>query len=257
MGIMAELKGKISSSGTNLTTSLEDLLTSNVFQLLRYLPNNTLLNCILEATKALESDKLPMPSYESVDYIFWPKHNKTEPDVQINFKKKDNIVVCMFIEVKYRSPQSHKQLHRQWFDLVAYAKEKDAKKRYLVYLTQDWVMPEEEFRESEKSIRSELRKKHKCKGKEDVSIYWLSWRDIHLCVKDQFDKATESAAATILKDIKMLLEKKRLTGFYGYNWKNEEALQDIVYFTRFKGYGQSLLQPKRAIEYYKSGVDSP
>ena len=74
--IMAELHGKLSEEASSIDTS-EDVLTSNVFQCLRYLkPNDGIvpfLNAVFRDNgyKGAE-DKLDRALEWEVDYYFWP-----------------------------------------------------------------------------------------------------------------------------------------------------------------------------------------
>lgn len=254
MAIKAELHGKISSAGTNLSTSLEDLLTSNVFQLMRYLPPETVLLKVLKLSKSLsEKGKNALDVPDGVDcasYKFWPSYNGTEPDLHIDLFRKGKRVACMFLEMKYRSTKSNRQhteslhesgnsapandqLHRQWLALEDYAKEKQVVNKNLIYVTQDWAFPKEEIEKSESAIWTE-------KGETPSSphyIYWLSWQTIHLCLKAMLTKNDASSLSfydrEILKDIVDLLEKKSLMGFSGYKKLPTDELGRIRYYEEF------------------------
>lgn len=100
--MIAEIKGKISQTGSNLNDRLEDNLTGNVFGTLRYIPFNVALRNILAngmypkeigdlvqgINKEFWSDKVQ----------FWPYDIEGEIDVLVNF---DDLVIG--IEVKYLS----------------------------------------------------------------------------------------------------------------------------------------------------------
>ena len=99
--MIAEIHGKISSSGSNLSNRLEDKLTGDIFGALRYLPFHIGLAQILKAAN------LPHLSncVDQTDLTFWgdrirfwPHHEEGEMDV---FLELDNAVIC--IEVKYNS----------------------------------------------------------------------------------------------------------------------------------------------------------
>lgn len=100
--MLAEIKGKISSNGSNLTERLEDNLTGNVFGLLRYIPFSLALRPILE--KAI----IPKAVRYNIDDIkdefwadkvsFWPYDREGEIDALMEFKD-----VVIGIEIKYRS----------------------------------------------------------------------------------------------------------------------------------------------------------
>lgn len=100
--MIAELHGKISSTGSNLHDRLEDNLTGDIFGSLRYLPFDIGIAPILSAARVPELSGMvkesgPYPYKMS----FWPYHPLGELDVRIDL---DNAVIG--IEVKYQSPLS-------------------------------------------------------------------------------------------------------------------------------------------------------
>ena len=99
--MIAELHGKISGSGSNLSDRLEDKLTGDVFGILRYMPFHVGMAQILRAAKidALTEcvDKTAVDFWG--DRIqFWPYHEEGEMDA---FLELDNAAIS--IEVKYMS----------------------------------------------------------------------------------------------------------------------------------------------------------
>ena len=102
--MIAELYGKISSSGSNLSDRMEDQLTGDVFGALRYLPFHTGMAQILKAanipdlSSCVEQSEL---SYWADHIRFWPYHEEGEMDVCLDL---GNAAVC--IEVKYNSGRS-------------------------------------------------------------------------------------------------------------------------------------------------------
>lgn len=82
MSIMAEIKGKLSESSNNFER-MKDLLTSNIFQLLRYIPPEFGILPILQQATNLEDSPLSIPK-NILDWKinFWPGDYKNcEPDI--------------------------------------------------------------------------------------------------------------------------------------------------------------------------------
>lgn len=100
--MIAEIRGKISRTGSNLSDRLEDKLTGDIFGSLRYLPFDLGLGPILSAARIVALSKLIEQGIPPIcEVSFWPYHPTGELDVQIDL---DNAVIG--IEVKYRSPLS-------------------------------------------------------------------------------------------------------------------------------------------------------
>ena len=100
--MIAEIKGKISSTGSNLNDRLEDDLTGNVFGNLRYMSFNNGLKSILmqgiyPRTLLNIIDNIDEEEW-SGSIEFWPYDKEGELDALIKF---DNTIIG--IEVKYRS----------------------------------------------------------------------------------------------------------------------------------------------------------
>jgi len=100
--MIAEIHGKISSSGSNLSDRLEDKLTGDVFGTLRYLPFSLGLKQILNATTFADQQKKELQNVlaneESFNYVFWPRYDEGEPDLILESKN-----AIILIEVKYQS----------------------------------------------------------------------------------------------------------------------------------------------------------
>lgn len=98
----AEIHGKISSKGSNLTERLEDNLTGNIFGTLRYIPFSTALGKIFGkgvypktvGKRIQEIDK----EFWADTIQFWPYDREGEIDALIEFED-----VVIGIEVKYKS----------------------------------------------------------------------------------------------------------------------------------------------------------
>ena len=99
--MIADLHGKISGSGSNLSDRLEDKLTGDVFGALRYIPFHLGMAQILRAanidalTQCVDQTDL---DFWGDRIQFWPYHEEGEMDA---FLELDNAVIS--IEVKYMS----------------------------------------------------------------------------------------------------------------------------------------------------------
>ncbi len=121
--LLAEIHGKISSEGSNLSERLEDQLTANVFGTSRYLPFHKGIKPILskavffsQTAQTVFINGLEMQKDEFIgDKVkFWVKGERSEIDVLLEF---DHLIIG--IEVKYHSPlSSDDQLEREASDLL-------------------------------------------------------------------------------------------------------------------------------------------
>ena len=100
--MIAEIKCKISQTGSNLHDRLEDNLTGNVFGTLRYIPFNAALrNILVSGLYPKEIGNLIQginTEFWSDKVQFWPYDIEGEMDVLVNF---DDVIIG--IEVKYLS----------------------------------------------------------------------------------------------------------------------------------------------------------
>ncbi|MCB9663915.1 MAG: hypothetical protein H6732_07365 [Alphaproteobacteria bacterium] len=105
---------------------VEDVLTSHVFGLLRYLPVDHGIGPLLGALG------LPAPK-GSVSVDFWPLRDGTEPDVVLRYDR-----MAVLVEAKLDSGFGDRQLGREWRWL---AREHPRARRVLVTLTRDRLAP--------------------------------------------------------------------------------------------------------------------
>ncbi len=210
--LMAFLNGKLSLRQTNM----EDMLTSNVFGLMRYLPPSKLLLPFLAL--AVDSDGRHLLSgldeTSEVSYDFWPTYkearcNSCEPDVVLKIDEPNGRRIILLIEAKYLSGKSSEadentrpndQLAREWDNLQPIAV-REGHEPILLYLTAGLSFPSEDISASQK----ELIKAQKSSG----IMCWLSWRHLYAITKD-----SEHAR---LKDLSCLMDKMQLTFFSGFS----------------------------------------
>lgn len=100
--MLAEIHGKISRQGTNLSERVEDNLTGNIFGALRYLPFHKGLGAILSKAvfpSSLANEIGQIQEEHWADAIkFWPYDREGEIDLFIEFEK-----MIIGIEVKLYS----------------------------------------------------------------------------------------------------------------------------------------------------------
>ena len=209
---MALLKGKLSREQQNM----EDILTSNVFGTLQYLPpSQALLPFIAKAVD--DKDNHPLENIRetaAVDYEFWPYLNESdchpcEPDVLLRITEPQGREFIVLIEAKYLSGKSSEgdegerpndQLAREYDNLrLVAAKEKRAP--ILIYLTAGLRFPKDEIEAS----KSELHHDRNI----TVDFYWLSWR--HLI------PVIENAEEPMLKHLAQIMTKINLLFFNGFS----------------------------------------
>jgi hypothetical protein len=217
--IQALLHGKLSLKQENA----EDILTSNVFGLLRYVrPEVGILPFLARSESVLGERPLgaliDRHASESCNahYDFWPRWDGCEPDILLDIKR-DSVRYLVAVEAKYRSSKSsfaleedeladdsetdgpearqlpNDQLAKEWSHLAKEAIVKEATP-VLVYLTAHIGCPKSEIEESLKY----------CTG---AALCWLSWRELPRLFRGQNDEH--------LKDIVRLAERLDLSFFEG------------------------------------------
>ena len=217
--LMALLRGKLSRTQENL----EDIVTSNIFGALKYLPPEDGLLPFLSHAQTLDGNR-PFGSTTpgaKVEYRFWPWHaepgcNGCEPDVELRILLPDGKKMCVFIECKYFSGKSSEedseeeivdikqeppidQLAREWSNLNSLAKREGAQP-LLIYLTRDIGLPRNELEASQRAVLKGL-------SEFAFSCCWLSWHQLY--------EIGPEKNSQIMADIRALLERLNLVFFHG------------------------------------------
>ncbi|MDA8014554.1 MAG: hypothetical protein MPK09_02945 [Gammaproteobacteria bacterium] len=229
---IAEIHGKISGSGSNLSDRLEDLLTSDVFGPLRYLPfADGFQHIFREARLYSDPEKRLEVAKNTPEVCFWPKLPKSEPDVLIECG--DHLLL---VEAKYLSGKSGEfdeddvetaksdQLAREFSDLMTYCGA--FSKRSLVYLTADRTMPKDSIVNSYNAVCEEHPDYAK---KYQQNTYWLSWFEVRRVIEN-LSKKQSGEKRLIFEDIGLLLRKKRFRGFEGFCKQRVETSDAVVGF---------------------------
>lgn len=206
----AQLHGKLSVEQERL----EDLLTSNVFGSIKYVPFEKGLIPLL---RNVENEKGDFPlkdigSIVDVKYEFWPQLSeddckRCEPDVLITITHELGKKTIILVEAKYLSGKSSEatdeeepndQLAREWDNLSILSKKDN---QILLYITADMSYPQIEIEQSKKEyIEKRI-------GQPSLNIVWLSWRE----VTKIFSKSQEM----ILIDLVKVLKKQGLKFYDG------------------------------------------
>ncbi len=228
--LQAIFKGKLSREQENM----EDVLTSNVFGLLRYVePENGILK-FLSLAEDIDGGH-PLSGLaeqgdivqQDITYTFWPwwdepNCNGCEPDVVLELNYSSGKSLLILIEAKYLSGKSSEadpeaqlvtdQLAREWVNLRSISK-REGRTPILIYLTGGTGFPRGDIDNACKELNKKV-------PDSIPSIYWLSWRHLYSICTD-----TDNL---MLRDLKALLDRLGMRFFNGWgfsyqpgtsNWK--------------------------------------
>lgn len=231
--IPALLHGKLTREQENM----EDILTSNVFGALKYVPAELGLLPFLRKCQTLDARSTTISKIKQVTYVeyqFWPSLRERaqlageeficrscEPDLLLRIGDIQGRRLIVLIEAKLHSGKSqiqpgnpdqpNDQLAREWDNLACIALKENAEP-LLVYLTADFDIPVGAIEESyDEYVR--------IRGRNDFECAWLSWRHIPQIFCHQTNE--------ILVDLVTLCERLNLKFFY----RNErfESLPEITW----------------------------
>lgn len=221
--IWAEIRGKLApTAALSMAERWEDVLTSSVFGLLRYLPDEIMLRFLGQAVK-IDGDRLCLPAgtLGRFEVFFWPSLPdwRREPDVVIDaFDRSSRLLRRIVIEAKYKSGKSQRdsddvggkkpdqvemgdqladQLCAAWLDHkrdVVVAEEPPA----LIYLTSHFATPEPDITQSLHALQ---------KKEKDVppEIYWLAWWKLTSLLKTA---VVQTPLKRIVDDLVALLARR-------------------------------------------------
>ena len=229
---IAEIHGKISHTGQNLSERMEDLLTSDVFSACRYVKPEILLIPFLRQAKGLNGEILNSLLNEQIKgtkYLFWPRLHLSEPDVLIAIEFASGRFFLILIEAKYLSSKSSSalseeelevaetpvdQLAREYSDLLVAHESFHIPKskvvgRALVYVTAHRCIPKGSLQESLTEI------KRFTSIAESVNLFWTNWFELHPIASEA--KNAGGLKNVILDDLRLLLERKGLVHFRGFS----------------------------------------
>ena len=233
--MIAEIYGKISRTGTNLSEKLEDELTGNVFGTLRYIPFSVGLQpiiCNSVYPTSIAQDLNSIHAYEWSDNIqFWPYDEIGELDAYLEF---ENVVIG--IEVKYLSGLSsddgpdysgldentskdiNNSSHQLQREARIISKKGNGKKRILLLIADSMCCAD---------IYSDVEKR-KLLDNIDIEFGYVSWQSFlrelqNLDSEDQFHR-------TIISDLIQLLNKKGFNQFESMELADNYSINENHYF---------------------------
>lgn len=252
---IAELHGKISRTGANLHNQMEDLLTSDLFSTCKYVRPSTLLLPYLQTSVDLNGASICNYLSEdilNVEYRFWPMLERSEPDLLLCFHDQGGKPSLVMVEAKYLSAKSSVPLEREELDLALVPSDQLAREyldimdshRYfglqpsdikfccLVYLTAHRIIPKGALRESLDEISHFT-------STSDINLFWTSWFKLYPLLEEKPDWLDWEKP--IIKDLKLLLERKRLIMFPGFRpLKSLKLVRETPLYVR-KGYFEDVL----------------
>ena len=233
--MIADIKGKISRSGSNLTDRLEDNLTGNVFGALRYMPFTTVMGEML--VRAVHPTSL-REDFRDIQYgfwankvQFWPYDREGEIDALIEF---ENMIIG--IEVKYTSGLSsdddisnnedvefkNKEEMKKSINQLAresriISQKGNNKKKVLLFVAD---------RDSCKEVYADILKRNILET--GVAFGYISWQDFLLQLKKL--KVTDPYDQVIINDVIGLLIRKGFEDFTNMIIDVPQPIDDEQYF---------------------------
>ncbi len=255
---IAELRGKISSKGTNINERLEDLLTSDVFGSILYAEDwDTFSNWFSCATnwkgETITKVFSDLQSIEHASMEFWPSGGLLgrEPDLVLKITDKIENVYGICVEAKYLSGKSNvsvepepgarqkedtsekftyfpsgDQLADQWMQIQqkhipSYGWDASVGERALLFVTAHTERPQDAFIETFKALQKKGRDDEKARKR----LFWLGWFQLHEVLKNRWETGkgqTVKGTVLMMRHLFELLERKNLRAFRGYKWCFEE-----------------------------------
>lgn len=253
---IADIHGKL--SGASQSDRSEDLLTSNVFGCLRYLPPEEALIPFLNTANSLAGRSFSIADgVVKTHFSFWPwlharGFSACEPDVVLGLEREDSLDMVM-VEVKYLSGPSseedteslpHHQLARELDQLSCLSSSRlgwrthaEPTSRALLYVTRDLGMPRVDMERAALEYLS--------KRKRSCDIYWTSWCFLPALLETAFSGESMAERQAVLEDMISLLERKWLIPFLGIDRvtfadPTPEFYQELSYLYKWPEWGYSL-----------------
>ncbi len=233
--IQAELKGKLPE-----VENSEDVLTSNIFGLLKYVSKDVFLEILSHAKTLSEKKFLDCVEHKLVNYnfefTFWENIDGFgEPDLIVKFKDETGHELVLCIEVKYYSSKSGEEDNdqlRRYFEGLTLPK---SKSDFLgvIYLTK--YPSRKELEDSLKCIEQQG-----LIGAED-KLFQLRWFEITKAIEDYNKESLSKHERLILDDLLLYLKKKNFVEFTEFSFQTKEFndFSDTFYeshFQKFDGF---------------------
>jgi hypothetical protein len=223
-----ELRNKVPQASSFVYS--EDVLTGTIFGNLRYFSTQELLIDFLNQSNNLDNTYLALNKNNTYSIYFWEKYynsnnNKiNEPDLVL--LNNENIII---IECKYFSflneegdivngrEKYNNQLLRYSSIIEDYYGTK--KNKILIFLTNDKTKPLDLLTKTIEKINPEIK------------LYWLSWMKLYRCIKNHDRNLLNTGEKLLCDDLIKFLEKRNLTGFYGFEYA--DILSESFYHKKY------------------------
>lgn len=234
--MLAEIQGKISRTGSNLTERLEDNLTGNVFGVLRYIPFSVALGEVLANgvyPKSIGEDIRRIKNDFWADKIeFWPYNREGEIDALIEFQ---NMIIG--IEVKYKSGLSSDDEVTNNLEKIEKQKVKEINQSLNQLARESRIISQKGHHKNKLLLFIADRKS--CKEvyqditdrdiiEKDVVLGYISWQDILLQLKNLH--LTDLFHQLIIQDIIALLTRKGFEDFTNMYIETPQPINEHNYF---------------------------
>ncbi len=192
--IYAELKSKIPEVKRS-----EDVLTSNIFTFFKVLPEKYIFQLVCKIVPSCVSEKIK--DKRICEFSLWKKFsNLKEPEIYIRLESEYHV----FIEIKYRSPESSETQLKDYLDLIP------SENKILIYLTADRTEP---VWTTKKDIYQGL------------PIYWTNWYKFKSVIEELSNNETDKIVQNIYDLIITYLNYKGFCCFDGWHL---EGIQKFV-----------------------------
>ncbi len=239
--MLAEINGKISRSGSNLSDRLEDKLTGDFFGALRYIPFQKVMSLVLQQVKTVNGtvDLNEVLKEDKTDYWadkieFWPYHKKGELDARIEL---DNLLIG--IEVKLYSGLSSDDDIDNSVSEDELEKEREASEQQLARESE--ILKEWSQNKRKPAILLFISPEDNCAriAKEtdrrnilapEVGFGYMSWEEIFEVIKNMGESNVFNAfEKVIIQDLIALFRRKGLERFQRFEipeheWSNKERV---------------------------------
>jgi hypothetical protein len=244
--------------GEAKTVLLEDILTSDVFGLMSYLPYDLLLKPFLEKIHEMNPASSFCAPFEQPETFFfwknieWPEHlpkiGKTsiEPDVIIQWKN-----ILLVIEAKFLSPADGSQLLYEY--IVGRSELDQGQEFYLLFINRTLARPQfcELTNTPKVSLSDYIERRIKALEIEDKfplgqvapSILWTNWQtvfDLVQAAEKYTLRIKQTTESSLLSELLLVLEKKGLTPFR--NLDLEDFLKAKIDGSSLNGTGVAVRQ---------------
>lgn len=233
--IIAELRNKLSGDGIGLTDRSEDLLTSTVFGLLRYLPADAVLFRWLRGAKPLVDGGRPLIAGDAVEarLEFWPRVREREMDLSLVARGPSGEEIvgieCKLgegpspAEPRPNLPERTVLLRRgnqlaDYWDAIRHDElhpiswtVSEKPPRALLYLTADLVCPTDALEDALEHIRPEWR------DEAARAFHWIHWQALPEVLRAFLAEEGDAYRRQVAADLLALLERKSLAHFRGFS----------------------------------------